>query len=161
MQLQALGLSSVGFASAVDLGDPTSPLGNVHFRHKQVVAYFAARLPAGTRQWLAVQPHLRLVWRPRMPPVCNAAGTIFAAENDSPRSCPGALHLDFFRLLQQHSVRDCLCSKLDNGDHFSGPGDSSYGPVRRYQSACGSCLTCLRIRQHKDQGHVLALHILP
>jgi hypothetical protein len=32
MQLQALALPAVGFASAVDLGDPSSPLGNVHFQ---------------------------------------------------------------------------------------------------------------------------------
>jgi len=38
MQLQATGLPNVGFASAIDLGDPSSPAGNVHFRHKQVVA---------------------------------------------------------------------------------------------------------------------------
>eukprot|EP00038_Savillea_parva_P031294 m.84665 g.84665 ORF g.84665 m.84665 type:complete len:592 (-) comp9603_c0_seq1:3750-5525(-) len=38
MQLQALGLPATGFASAMDLGDPTSPYGNVHFQNKQVVA---------------------------------------------------------------------------------------------------------------------------
>ena len=37
-QLAALVLPHVGYASALDLGDPTSPLGNVHFRNKAVLA---------------------------------------------------------------------------------------------------------------------------
>jgi sialate O-acetylesterase len=37
-QLNALQLSNTGFASAIDLGDPTSPYGNVHFQNKQVVS---------------------------------------------------------------------------------------------------------------------------
>eukprot|EP00040_Diaphanoeca_grandis_P000415 m.15371 g.15371 ORF g.15371 m.15371 type:complete len:549 (-) comp10546_c0_seq1:156-1802(-) len=38
MQLQALGLPLTGFASAVDLGDPMSTFGNVHFQNKQAIA---------------------------------------------------------------------------------------------------------------------------
>jgi hypothetical protein len=37
-QLAALALEHVGYASAIDLGDPTSPYGDVHFRHKQLVS---------------------------------------------------------------------------------------------------------------------------
>jgi hypothetical protein len=37
-QLAALLLPSVGYASAMDLGDASSPFGNVHFRNKQAVA---------------------------------------------------------------------------------------------------------------------------
>lgn len=37
-QLNALQLPHVGFASAIDLGDPTSPYGNVHFQNKQTIA---------------------------------------------------------------------------------------------------------------------------
>eukprot|EP00936_MAST-01D_sp_MAST-1D-sp1_P001477 g1477.t1 len=37
-QLAALALPGVGYASAIDLGDPTSPYGDVHYRHKQVVS---------------------------------------------------------------------------------------------------------------------------
>ena len=36
-QLQALQLDKVGYANAVDLGDPTSPYGNVHFQNKQEI----------------------------------------------------------------------------------------------------------------------------
>jgi hypothetical protein len=37
-QLNALQLPHTGFASAIDLGDPTSPYGNVHFQNKQVLS---------------------------------------------------------------------------------------------------------------------------
>jgi len=36
-QLVALSHAATGVASAVDLGDPSSPVGNVHFRNKQVI----------------------------------------------------------------------------------------------------------------------------
>jgi len=36
-QLEALSLPYTGYASAMDLGDPTSPIGAVHFRNKQAV----------------------------------------------------------------------------------------------------------------------------
>lgn len=35
--MNALQLNKVGYASAVDLGDPTSPFGDVHPRDKQDV----------------------------------------------------------------------------------------------------------------------------
>ena len=38
MQLTALVLPNVGYATAIDLGDPSSPYGNVHFRDKQTIA---------------------------------------------------------------------------------------------------------------------------
>eukprot|EP00035_Acanthoeca_spectabilis_P032117 m.17253 g.17253 ORF g.17253 m.17253 type:complete len:558 (+) comp5161_c0_seq1:35-1708(+) len=37
-QLTALQLHNTGYASAIDLGDPTSPYGNVHFQNKQVIS---------------------------------------------------------------------------------------------------------------------------
>ena len=37
-QLTALYLASTGYATAMDLGDPSSPYGTVHFRNKQPVA---------------------------------------------------------------------------------------------------------------------------
>eukprot|EP00039_Didymoeca_costata_P003111 m.65148 g.65148 ORF g.65148 m.65148 type:complete len:549 (-) comp11710_c0_seq2:227-1873(-) len=37
-QLSALQLPATGYASAIDLGDPTSPYGNVHFQNKQVIS---------------------------------------------------------------------------------------------------------------------------
>lgn len=37
-QLNALQLPKVGYANAIDLGDPTSPFGNVHFQNKQTIA---------------------------------------------------------------------------------------------------------------------------
>ena len=37
-QLAALQLGHVGYASAMDLGDSTSPYGNVHFQNKQVIS---------------------------------------------------------------------------------------------------------------------------
>ena len=37
-QLAALQLPRVGYASAMDLGDSTSPYGNVHFQNKQVIS---------------------------------------------------------------------------------------------------------------------------
>lgn len=37
-QLNALQLPMVGYANAIDLGDPTSPFGNVHFQNKQVIS---------------------------------------------------------------------------------------------------------------------------
>ena len=37
-QLNALHLPRVGYANAIDLGDPTSPFGNVHFQNKQTIA---------------------------------------------------------------------------------------------------------------------------
>lgn len=61
-QLQALGLTATGFASAIDLGDPSSPFGTVHFQNKQVVtrrlvavamqlAFGRPRTPAGDGAW--------------------------------------------------------------------------------------------------------------
>ena len=37
-QLNAMHLPKVGYANAIDLGDPTSPYGNVHFQNKQVIS---------------------------------------------------------------------------------------------------------------------------
>lgn len=37
-QLQALALPRVAYASALDLGDPASPYGNVHFQDKQAIS---------------------------------------------------------------------------------------------------------------------------
>jgi len=42
-QTAALMLPGVGYATAIDLGDPTSPYGNVHFQNKQVSGRRAAQ----------------------------------------------------------------------------------------------------------------------
>jgi len=55
-QLNALKLNKVGFASAVDLGDPTSPYGDVHPRDKQDVG---KRLAVAVR---AIAYGQQLIW---------------------------------------------------------------------------------------------------
>lgn len=62
MQLQALGLPATGYATSMDLGDPSSPFGNVHFQNKQAItrrivavamqlAFGRARAASGDGAW--------------------------------------------------------------------------------------------------------------
>jgi hypothetical protein len=73
-QMAALALPKVGYATAIDIGDPTSPLGSIHPRRKQEVG---RRLSLSCRAIQYVVAAVSVVGRRRSVVVVVRLGDVF------------------------------------------------------------------------------------